>query len=991
MDLREQLSQIIHPARLLTSQLHRIAYANDASYFHLVPQAVVQPNSISEIQSLFRFTQQNHIPMTFRAAGTSLSGQAVTDGILVDVSKHWGNYRVEEDARRIRTQPGIVGGFLNNVLKPFGRRIGPDPASIDACMMGGILANNSSGMCCGVTENAYRTIHSMTMILPNGLVLNTADTDAAAQLHEGASEIESGLLELKRRLLDSPAEFNRQEREEKITLRGSTKETLAERVHRRYQMKNNNGYLLNAFLDFETPLDILTHLMIGSEGTLGFIAEAVLHTLPDYPRRYTGQLYFKNLQDAASAIPPIKESGARAAEIMDRAALRSVQGHPDVPEILRQLPDGATAILVEYQAQDAESILGFKKRAEQVIKQIRLLHDPEFTDDPIAQAALWKTRKGIIPSIGGMRVAGSTCINEDVVFPIHRLAEAVTDLQQLFLEFGYPDGAVFGHAKDGNLHFLVNQAFNTDSGVAHYDNFMHAMVRVVSGKYDGALKAEHGTGRNTAPFVATEWGDEAYAIMRDLKSLFDPDNMLNPGVVINSDPKAHVTHVKSMAAVAPAVDKCIECGFCESKCPSRRLTLTPRQRIVVLREISRLKAIGSDPAALASVMDDFTYAGIDTCAADGLCATACPVGINTGDFIKRLRSESIKNDKPALWIAEHFSFAEKTVGWSVRMGHIAEKLIGTNGVKSISVAAEKLTGATLPKWNKHIPLSESKVFPGTARQSRCAKHPRGTRLWQKPQRLAPFGDNKSLGSHKFFYFPSCISRQLGTPKSPIPNSTSLAEIFTTLAARANISLRIPSDVTGHCCGMPFASKGYSAAYKATLHSTLLKFRDWSEDGKYPIVIDTTSCTHTLRTCSDDLSDEDKQLWKGLTILDSIEFLHDHVLPKLKIHPLDDEVILHPNCSARKLGLDSKLLAIAQKCSKSATVPLNLGCCAFAGDRGLLFPELTASATEKEAIEVNLRDYDGYYSSNITCEVGMSEATGKDYISIVYLVERASRI
>jgi D-lactate dehydrogenase len=973
MDLREGLSQILPPARVLTSYLHRVAYANDASYFHLVPQAVVQPNSIGEIQALFQFTQRHRVPMTFRAGGTSLSGQAVTNGILVDISKYWGNYRVEDEAPLIRAQPGIVGGFLNNVLKPFGRRIGPDPASIDACMIGGILANNSSGMCCGVTENAYRTIHSMTFVLPNGFTLDTAEPQAGQILENEQPQIAKGLLELKQRILNSRAEHKG--------------ETLPAKIRRRYQMKNNNGYLLNAFLDFDTPLDILTHILIGSEGTLGFIAEAVLHTLPDYPRRYTGQLYFRNLQDAASAILPIKESGARAAEIMDRAALRSVQGYPDVPPLLRELPDGATAILVEYQSQDAESILGFKKAAEEVTKHLRLLQAPEFTDDPVAQATLWKTRKGIIPSIGGMRAPGTTCINEDVVFPIHRLAEAVTDLQQLFVEFGYPDGAVFGHAKDGNLHFLVNQSFKADSDVAHYDRFMQAMVKVVSGKYDGALKAEHGTGRNTAPFIRTEWGEEAYAIMRDLKSLFDPDNMLNPGVVINPDPKAHVTYVKSMAPVATEVDKCIECGFCESKCPSRRLTLTPRQRIVVQREISRLKSAQAARAerrtesevevpggsiTLASydeLIDDFTYAGMDTCAADGLCATACPVGINTGDLVKRLRAESVKTEKSALWIADHFALAEKAIGWSVRLGHAAEKVIGVEGVRSVSVAAEKLTGATLPKWNKHIPF-----HPQHAEKSGTSRY--------EVEALNPQGKIEK----QFIYFSSCISRQLGVPDS----SMALSEALIQTAGRAGLSLWVPSHIAGTCCGMPFASKGYSAAYKATLHKTLLKLWNWSEGGKYPIVIDTTSCTHTLRTCSDDLSDEDRELWDGLRILDSVEFLHDYVLSKLDLQPLDEEVILHPNCSARKLGLDSKLLGIAQQCARSATVPLNLGCCAFAGDRGLLFPELTASATEKESAEVNSRHYDGYYSSNIPCEIGMSEGTGKDYISIVYLVEKASK-
>ncbi len=948
----QPIAEFIHPSRVLTSYLHRVAYANDASYFRLVPQAVVQPNSISEIQSLFKFTQQNKIPMTFRAAGTSLSGQAVTDGILVDISKHWGNYMVENHGAKIRFQPGIVGGFINNVLKPFGRRIGPDPASIDACMMGGILANNSSGMCCGVTENSYRTIHSMTIILPNGFILDTAAPNANQIFVNEQPHIANGLLELKKRITESPPPSGRGARGEG--------ESLAERIHRRYQTKNTNGYLLNAFLDFDTPLDILTHIMIGSEGTLGFIAEAVLNTLPDYPRRYTGQLYFKNIQDAASAIAPLKESGVRAAEIMDRASLRSVQHHPGVPAILSQLPEGAAAILVEYQAQDAESMIGFKKEAERVVKRIRLLHDPEFTDDPVQQTVLWKTRKGIIPSIGAMRAPGSVCINEDVAFPVPRLANAVTDLQHLFTDFGYQDGVVFGHAKDGNLHFIINQAFNTDADTQHFDGFIRAMVKLVSGKYDGALKAEHGTGRNMAPFVETEWGAEAYAIMRDLKSLFDPDAMLNPGVMINSNPQTHITDLKSMPLVSPEVDKCIECGFCESKCPSRRLTLTPRQRIVVQREISRLKIPGSDSPMLDSVLDDFSYAGIETCAIDGLCATACPVNINTGDLTKRLRAESIKNEKSAVWIANHFALAENALGAAVRLGHIAEKIVGMDGINSVIRTAEKISHTALPKWNAHIPFPPPRW--------------RGAR---------------GVGEIDFIYFPSCISRQLGQPTSE--SHLGLAETLITISQRANINLQIPENVNGHCCGMPFASKGYKQAYQLRLHNTLMQMWEWSEHGRYPIIVDTTSCTHSLRTCSDELNAEDVKLWKKLTILDGVEFLHDYVLPKLEIQPIDEDVVLHPNCSARKLGLGVKILAIAKQCARSATVPLNLGCCAFAGDRGLLYPELTQSATEKESAEVNVREYGGYYSSNLPCEIGMSEATGKDYNSIVYLVERASRI
>jgi D-lactate dehydrogenase len=942
MNLQAELTSLIARDRVLTRPIDRIAYANDASYFRLVPQAVVQPNSLDEIRSLFRFSQTKRIPMTFRTAGTSLSGQAVTDGILVDLSKHWGQYLVEDNGKVIRFQPGIVGGFLNNVLKPYRRRIGPDPASIDACMMGGILANNSSGMCCGVIENAYRTIHSMTFMLPNGFTLDTCAPDAGRLFEHEQPHIARGLLELKQRMLADPE--------------------LSDRVRRRYQMKNNNGYLLNAFLDFDSPLDILIHLLIGSEGTLGFIAEGALHTLPDYSYKYTGQLYFENLRDAAAAIYPLKESGARAAEIMDRASLRSVESVPGAPDLLRQLPEGAAAILVEYQAETLEEIRHFQKECERTLRSLRLLYDAEFTDDPHQQALLWKLRKGIIPSVGAMRPPATTLLTEDVVFPVERLAEAITDLQHLFDQHGYPEGVVFGHAKDGNLHFLIAQSFNTDAEVGRFAAFMEDLVRVVCGKYDGALKAEHGAGRNTAPFVEREWGTAAYDIMRDLKSLLDPDNLLNPGVVINPDPRTHITHVKSMTRVAPEVDRCIECGFCESKCPSRRLTLSPRQRIVVQREIAHLRELASADAMelAAGLVRDFQYDGIDTCAVDGLCATACPVGINTGEMTKQLRAQSISpgGEKTAKWIAEHFGPLERAAGWAVQAGHLVGRVRGQSLVLSLTRAAENVTGRRLPKWNGSIPY---------------------------PSRVS--SDSSAHSGRDFIYFPSCVSRQLGTPE---PGAPSLADTLMTLARRAGVRLVIPPDVGGTCCGMPFSSKGYVAAYQASAHRAIQNLWEWSDGGRNPVVIDTTSCTHMLRTCGGALTDSDRDRYEQLTFLDVLDFVHDVLLPVLPIQPVQRDVVLHPNCSARRLGLDTKMIAIAQRCAQTARVPLHLGCCAFAGDRGLLLPELTASATEKEAAEVRADEYGGHYSSNIPCEIGMSQATGRPYRSVIYLVEEASR-
>ena len=236
-------------------------------------------------------------------AGTSLSGQAVTDGILVDVSKHWGKIQIAANGERIHLQPGVIGARANAALKPYQRRIGPDPASIDACMLGGIIANNSSGMCCGVVENAYHTLHSLTFVLPNGLIIDTSAPDAERKFKGEAPEIWEGLLDLRARMLAD--------------------DTLRERVRVRYQTKNTNGYSLNSLLDYENPLDILAHLMIGSEGTLGFIAEVALNTLPDYPLKYTGMLYFHTAQDAGDAILPLRDLGVRS---RDHGSRRSALG-----------------------------------------------------------------------------------------------------------------------------------------------------------------------------------------------------------------------------------------------------------------------------------------------------------------------------------------------------------------------------------------------------------------------------------------------------------------------------------------------------------------------------------------------------------------------------------------------------------------------------------------------------------------------------------------
>ncbi len=943
MNLTTDLSALLDSQRVLTRPLERYAFASDASFYHLVPQAVVRPANLPEIGSLFAYSRAQRIPLVFRAAGTSLSGQAITDGILVNLARDWGKLQVEADGALIRVQPGVIGARANRALKPYQRRIGPDPASIDAAMLGGILANNASGMCCGVSENSYHTLHSLTFMLPDGASYDSGAPDADALFEAQQPQLARGLLDIRQRILTSPALF--------------------ERVRARYLTKNTTGYSLNAFIDYETPLAIMTHLLVGSEGTLAFIAGAVLHTLPDYARKHTGLLFFENVRAAGAAVPGLAASGARALEIMDRAAIHAIENLEGAPERLKGLPDGAAGLLVEYQCQTSQELEAFRATARRASAGLKLLEAPRFTEDPAEQAILWKLRKGMLPSAGATRQPGMSLINEDVAFPVPRLADAILDLRSLLQDYDYDNGIIFGHAKDGNLHFVIPQSFNEAASIQRYDEFMGDLAKLVVGRYDGALKAEHGTGRNMAPYVAYEWGQEAYGLMQELKALVDPHNLLNPGVILNPDPRATVAHLKSLPVIEAEVNACIECGFCEAGCPSRELTLTPRQRIVLRREMARLRAAPTAEALneLAALEAEYEYAGLDTCAVDGLCASACPVHINTGALVKRLRTEGASTRAQSLALAaeRNFGVIENLVGGGVALGHVAGKLLGADFVSGVSRVLERPLGTRLPKWNAAVPYPSGRL-------------PRG-----------------AVTEAQVVYFPSCLTRAMGGPPLD-PSAPSLLEVLMKVSQRAGLAVSLPPESHGQCCGMPFGSKGYTAANRAMLHSTLARLWEWSQAGRLPVVIDASSCAYTLRACAPDLDAADLEIWRKLSILDPVEYARDWLLPRLKITPRPGRVVLHPNCALQKLGLAGALEQVTRACAETVVIPESLGCCGFAGDRGLLIPELTASATRQESQEVLAGQYDGYYSSNLTCEMGMALATGKKYRSFLYLLEEVSR-
>lgn len=924
-----------------TRYIDLVSFAADAGFYYLLPKAVVQPVSETEIVSLFHFSVRHQVPIVFRTGGTSLSGQSITDGILVDLSQFWNKISVEDGGALVRVQPGITGAMVNAHLKKYRVKIGPDPSSISSAMMGGILSNNSSGMCCGVSLNSYHTMKSIRFILPDGQIFNTLNPEDYLRFEQDCSGLYNNLRAIRTQIHGDKELF--------------------EKIRRKYRTKTTIGYSLNAFVDYEHPLDILAHLLIGAEGTLAFISESVLHTVPDYPFKSTALLYFPTIYAACQAIVPLTQAGAMMVELMDRASLHAVENMPGMPPVVKTLPEEASALLIEFQENTPVML---EQRVKQFLKSssdLSLLNSPVFTTDPKEQDFFWKVRKGLFPAVGAVRKSGTTVILEDIAFPVEQLGNAISDLQTLFRKHDYFNAIIFGHAKDGNIHFVVTQSFNTEDEIRRYDRFMKEVISLVVEKYQGTLKAEHGTGRNMAPFVETEWGGDAYDILKRIKNAVDPHGLLNPGVIINNDKNAHIKFLKGLPSVEEEVDRCIECGYCEHKCPSRNITTTPRRRIVIRRVLKNLEK-QQDKTKYNLLLQQYQYDGLDTCAVDGLCATACPVDIDTGDLIKRLRNEnhSPLANRLAMFIARNFKTVEKLMRFGLNFGVAINNVLGKNAMRLLTSGMRNLFPA-IPLWSDHF---------------------------TRPPRLSVLRNREPLSKEgaKVVYFPACISRTMGTYPGKAKNSL---ETFLSICVKADIGVIMLKNVETSCCGQIFSSKGFKEAHRFTANKILDQLWVASDKGVYPIVIDVSSCAYTLHHMRPVLDEEKKRMFDKLVILDNVDFLHDMVLPMTAVKQRKKEIVLHPVCSLQKMKTEEKFLKVAQRFAERVTIPRHAGCCGMAGDRGMFFPELTASATAPEASEVCQQKYDGYYSSTRTCEIAMSEAVRENYESILYLVDEST--
>ena len=929
----QEIEKQLPSSRIYTDEMRRLAWGTDAGFYRLIPQIVIHSENEAEIIHILQTASKHNIPVTFRAAGTSLSGQAISNSVLVIAGKNWEKYEVAADRNSIKLQPGIVGQRVNDILKPFGKRFPPDPASVKSAMVGGIIQNNASGMSCGTHENSYKTIISARLIFADGTLLDTSDAQSKADFLQSHPDFVRRICELR--------DAVRKDKE------------LSELIERKYRIKNVTGLTINPFIEFEDPFDIILHLIVGSEGTLAFLAEATMRTVTDYPFKASAMLYFPNMYAACQAVTKLKKSPVTAVEMFDRQAIRSVEDKPNAIPELKTLPDEAAVLLIKTEADNEPALKQYIDEVTAVISKFDLLYPTRFTDKASEYNAYWTMRSGIFPTVGSTRPIGTTCLIEDVAFQVDDLPEATADLRALLIKHNYSEAVIYGHALEGNYHFILNQSFDSTSEVERYENLMNDVIDLVVDKYKGSLKAEHGTGRNMAPFVKREWGEKAFRLMQDVKQLFDPKGLLNPGVIFNDDPNCHLKNIKPLPETHELIDKCIECGFCEINCVSNGFTLSSRQRIIIQREITRLKKTGENPDRLKALEHDFVYAGEKSCAGDGLCATSCPVGINVGDYIHFIRDTKYENNAAAQkigqWTADHFktiSFGLKT---TLGIAHATRSVIGKTAMSGITKGLRYLSADNMPLWTASLP----KPAPRPPKQQKT---------------------NNPL---KVVYFPSCLNQMMGASHDD-PDQTPLMNKMLGLLNKAGYEVIFPEKMNHLCCGTIWESKGLPKVADQKSAELELALYKASENGKYPVLCDQSPCLNRMR-----------HTMQNLDLYEPVEFIDKFLLDKLEFHPTNEAITIHATCSTIKMGLTDQLIKVARMCSTNVLVPDEIVCCGFAGDKGFTLPELNEHGLRKLKTQIQKHGSKAGYSNSRTCEIGLDTHGGIPYMSIAYLVDKCT--
>jgi len=802
------------------------AYSVDASIYKVVPKAVVTAETEEDIAATVAYAVSAGVPITPRAAGTNLTGSAVGEGIILDCGRMNRILELNVEERWVRVQPGLNLNEFNKKLEPHGLMFGPDPSSRDMCKLGGMLANNSAGPHTLRYGSVKDNVHAIRLHLTTGAWL-TAETLADGDPATGALLAAHPPLAETLALVRKHADLIRS-RKPKVS-------------------KNSTGYNLFGLVDgLDQGIVDLPKLFVGSEGTLGVISEATLKLVEKPTATATALIHFKHLEDVGQAVFDLLPLTPMALEVMDANTLdligRAAHGVP---------ADAAATLLAEFDGSLGLSIAAILERVKAICRQYRLCQDPTIAVEKEHQEQLWKARNALYPTLYRYD-AKKKPINyvDDVVVPADRIAELVQYLSSFF-KHQHVNVAIFGHIGNGNAHIVplldVSDRHDFEAMVAGY----HEIHQTVVTRFGGSICGEHGDGRVRAEFVPKYFGEELYALFKQVKTAFDPRTVLNPGVKISTTP--FTEHIDYVRLSKP----CATCGKCNSVCP--------------VYDVFQSEDMSSRGWFEIVTAPGYEYLNskrvVEACVNCKSCRTICPAGVDVSDLILQRRAEHPNKLAGAI-------FAWQGRPW------LFEPFI-------------KLLGRTQGLWDRPLPrrVMAQALAPILRLLAPTAKLPANMVLPRLAPRLLRERHaelTEERGHHgTVAYFHGCAANYF---------QDGVGDAVIAVLRKNGIEPVLPRQ---RCSGTPIETYGHMDRVKACA-----RFNVESLSRYQTIVTGCASCTLALKDAPKWFSGEERRQAEAVAtkVKHISEFLADGGLKVSPTKPCPKTVTYHSSCHLRAAGV-----------------------------------------------------------------------------------------
>jgi FAD/FMN-containing dehydrogenase/Fe-S oxidoreductase len=884
-------------------RISRALYSTDASVYQIEPLGVVIPRSHEAVIRAVEIAARHGVPITPRGGGTSQAGQSIGAGLVLDTSKHLNRIlEINPDERWARVEPGVVLDELNAVLRPHQLRFAPDVSSASRATVGGMMANNSSGARSVLYGKTIDHVHEQRVVLADGSLAHfrplTAGELARAQSGDAiAARAYRAIPELGVR---HAAEIDR--RFPKV-------------------LRRVGGYNLDAFVDPARPID-LTRIIVGSEGTLGFIVDAKIGLVPLPAQKTVMTIEFDHLLDALGATPLVLKHGPSAVEVMDDFILSHARGHAllDAQRQSMIQRDGSSLLCVEFYGDSLDALAARMEGVERELKGASYSCRVRHVLDLAKQAKIWSFREAALGLSTAMKSDGKAIsFVEDTAVAPDKLRAYIERFIAIVRRHGTTAG-VYAHASVGCLHVRPVVNLKTASGVAMFEAIATEVADLVL-EFGGALSGEHGDGLVRGAFNEKMFGSELYQAFRAVKRTFDPNGLFNPGRIVDTPPiTSHLRFGAGYQTPAPAttfdfsehagfgraVEMCSGVGLCRktrdgTMCPS--FMVTREEAHSTRGRANTLRLAMNGELGDAKLSDRGVHDVLDLCLECRACKSECPVGVD----VARFKSEFLSGywERHRLTMSAHaFGHAHSASALGSRFAPLSNAIANSNPMRWVM---EHTLGVdrrrTLPKWTRNT--LRRRYPPSRLRQG--------------------FGGQEGAHHQTLFFvdtFTEYEAPEIGVAAIEVLKASGLP---TALAPNV-------------CCGRPLISQGLLSEARRQAAANVHALFDAADAGR-AIVFVEPSCLSAVREDAPDLLRGELQRRARVVARQSLlfeEYLERECAAgtaTLKLATGPANIHLHPHCHQRSMGLAAPAKALLSRVPGAVVTDLDAGCCGMAGSFG----------------------------------------------------------